>query len=177
MGVASPVTMASAQREHTSKPGAGSAPGRRRAAKSSGASRGPVGRLGDIPKLVAELHPTKNHAPKRELRELSLGSDRVLWWRCAKGPDHEWHAIVWYRRQRGLECPFCAGHRLSVTNALATLATRRRTARSRHSTSSRARAVACSGGARRGLITSGRRPSLNGSPGGDVLSAETEGSR
>jgi hypothetical protein len=43
-----------------------------------------------------------------------------VWWRCPLGPDHEWCATIKSRvgpLARG--CPFCSGHRPSVTNSLA----------------------------------------------------------
>jgi hypothetical protein len=46
--------------------------------------------VSDIPELLAEWHPTKNG----ELLpvDISYGSGRKLWWRCAEG--HEWVASM-----------------------------------------------------------------------------------
>jgi hypothetical protein len=34
------------------------------------------------------------------------GSDKKYWWKCDKGDDHEWKALV-YNRTIGSGCPFC----------------------------------------------------------------------
>lgn len=44
----------------------------------------------------------------------------MVWWKCQKGPDHEWRTRVVERSLGGKGCPFCAGQKLSVTNSLAT---------------------------------------------------------
>jgi len=69
------------------------------------------------PKLVAEWHPTRNADLFPD--EVSYGSGRRVWWKCPKGPDHEWRAAV-HNRVRGARCPFCTNQRVSVTNSLAT---------------------------------------------------------
>ena len=55
---------------------------------------------------------------------MTLSSSTKAWWKCPKGPDHEWTATVRNRssesdRSRG-GCPFCIGRKVSVTNSLAT---------------------------------------------------------
>ncbi len=52
--------------------------------------------------------------------QIAWKSSRRVWWKCPKGPDHEWQVQV-HLRARGNGCPFCANRALSVTNALATL--------------------------------------------------------
>ncbi|MCY3412105.1 MAG: restriction endonuclease [Candidatus Heimdallarchaeota archaeon] len=42
-------------------------------------------------------------------------------WKCPKGPDHEWPATPNNQTKANYGCPFCSGHRVSVTNSLATL--------------------------------------------------------
>ena len=77
--------------------------------------------LADVfPKQAAFWHPTQNGSLKPN--DVLPHSGRSFWWRCPRGPDHEWKAPV-YRRTRAhaVACPFCAGYRLSVTNSLATL--------------------------------------------------------
>lgn len=69
------------------------------------------------PALAAQWHPTRNGALTPE--QLVAGSKRPVWWRCPAGPDHEWLASVVNRTHRRSGCPFCAGLRVSVTNALA----------------------------------------------------------
>ena len=60
-------------------------------------------------------HLTKNGSltPK----DVTPGADRLVWWRCDRGPDHEWQARVCKQTRN---CPFCANHQVSVTNSLAT---------------------------------------------------------
>lgn len=74
------------------------------------------------PRLVAEWHPEKNG----DLFpfQVSYGSGKAIWWKCPGGPDHEWRARPGTRvplRNGGTNCPFCASHRASVTNSVATL--------------------------------------------------------
>ena len=47
----------------------------------------PVGKkyVSDIPELAAEWHPTKNGELVPE--DISYGSGRKLWWRCAEGHE------------------------------------------------------------------------------------------
>jgi hypothetical protein len=69
------------------------------------------------PALAAEWHPERNGA--LEPKAVVVGSGRLVWWKCPRGPDHEWQDSVAHRTQRGSGCPFCAGRRVSVTNSLA----------------------------------------------------------
>ncbi len=54
---------------------------------------------------------------------VTAGSGRMIWWRCANGPDHVWRAKP-NNRTEGAGCPFCANRSVSVTNSLATSAPR-----------------------------------------------------
>jgi hypothetical protein len=67
------------------------------------------------PSRAALWHPSKNGTLTP--RDVTPSADRTVWWRCAKGPDHEWQARVCKQTQN---CPFCANHLVSVTNSLAT---------------------------------------------------------
>jgi len=71
------------------------------------------------PEIVAEWHPTRNAA--LDPGEVSYGSGRRVWWKCARGPDHEWRASPNNRTAGRTGCPYCAGREVSVTNSLATL--------------------------------------------------------
>ena len=44
---------------------------------------------------------------------------KKYWWKCDKGPDHEWQAPVMRLAPRGHGCPYCAGKKPSSTNSLA----------------------------------------------------------
>eukprot|EP00899_Mesostigma_viride_P027014 jgi/Mesvir1/7498/Mv25822-RA.1 len=71
------------------------------------------------PQIAAQLHPTKN-GPGVDGSKILAGTAEKFWWKCNKGPDHEWEARVADRTSRGTGCPFCSGRRASVTNNLAT---------------------------------------------------------
>jgi hypothetical protein len=69
------------------------------------------------PELVAEWHPTKNGDLYPD--QVSFGSHARIWWKCPRGPDHEWVARPNHRTS-GKGCPFCCGLRVSITNSVAT---------------------------------------------------------
>src|SRR5450631_101763 len=71
-------------------------------------------------RLIAEWHPTKNGDTFPD--EVSFGSHEPIWWKCPKGPDHEWRVAPRHRTTRGRGCPFCRNRSVSVTNSLASLA-------------------------------------------------------
>ena len=71
-------------------------------------------------RLLKEFHPKKNGSLKPE--QVNLGTHNRIWWRCKKGPDHEWQASVKDRRHYNSGCPFCSNRRLSVTNSFANVA-------------------------------------------------------
>lgn len=71
-----------------------------------------------FPKLARQWHPTRNG--RLTPFDLMSGTARQVWWKCAKGPDHEWQASANHRtKPLPVGCPFCAGRRASVTNSLA----------------------------------------------------------
>src|SRR5207245_6800439 len=67
--------------------------------------------------LAAQWHPQKNGPLMPD--QVVAGSHQSVWWKCLKGPDHEWQATIHNRVQSG-GCPFCRGLRVSITNSLAT---------------------------------------------------------
>ena len=71
------------------------------------------------PDLASQWHPTRNGDLTPQ--DVVAGSNKKFWWKCCKGPDHEWVAALVDRTAKGSGCPCCAGQRLSVTNSLATL--------------------------------------------------------
>ena len=73
------------------------------------------------PDLVKEWHPSRNDAPPSSF---TYGSNRLVWWACPKGADHEWPARIADRSLKGQGCPACAGKMVSVTNSLANVAPR-----------------------------------------------------
>lgn len=72
-----------------------------------------------FPNIAAEWHPTKNGSLLPT--DVAPHSGKSIWWKCAKGLDHEWQTSVNQRtdaKRRG-GCPFCSNFRVSVTNSLA----------------------------------------------------------
>lgn len=56
------------------------------------------------PELASEWHPTKNG--KLKPTDVTVGSDKKVWWKCKKNENHVWLASV-DSRTRGTCCPFC----------------------------------------------------------------------
>jgi hypothetical protein len=48
-------------------------------------------------------------------------SKKAVWWRCPRGPDHQWQARVAPTVRTNASCPFCRNRKVSVTNSLASL--------------------------------------------------------
>jgi hypothetical protein len=72
----------------------------------------------NYPKIAAEWHPSRNGDLTPS--DVTVGSGRPVWWKCPKGPDHEWRTLI-KNRVKGDKCPFCSGKKPSVTNSLASL--------------------------------------------------------
>jgi len=66
------------------------------------------------PEIAARWHPKKNGELKPT--DVRPASNKVVWWKCNKGPDHEWQRNV---SQAGSGCPFCAGRRVAKAESLA----------------------------------------------------------
>ena len=66
-------------------------------------------------KVANQWHPTKNG--NWSPFDFSKGSDAIAWWKCKKGPDHEWQAAIYSRTGAKKGCPFCTGKRVSITNS------------------------------------------------------------
>ena len=50
------------------------------------------------------------------------GSMRTVYWKCDRGPDHQWSGQICNRTRRGgYGCPFCSNQRVSVTNSFVAL--------------------------------------------------------
>jgi hypothetical protein len=71
------------------------------------------------PNLAAEWHPTKNGTLRPD--DVVAGSHKKVWWKCPRGPDHEWKAYCYSRTHRGRGCPFCTGNIVGASNSLAAL--------------------------------------------------------
>lgn len=71
------------------------------------------------PELAAEWHPEKNG--EMTPRTVGAGSNKYAWWKCQKGPDHEWRVKTVSRTHFDSGCPYCNGKKVSVTNSLQAL--------------------------------------------------------
>ena len=70
------------------------------------------------PELSKQWHPTKNG--KLNPHNVSHSNQKVVWWKCDNGYDHEWKSSIWNRKQ-GYGCRICAGKKIVKSNCLATL--------------------------------------------------------
>jgi hypothetical protein len=69
------------------------------------------------PNLAAEWHPTRN-GPLTP-HDVVAGAARRVWWKCARGGDHEWFVSIDNRVRAGSGCPFCTGRRACAGQSLA----------------------------------------------------------
>jgi hypothetical protein len=70
------------------------------------------------PKLANEWHPTKNKDLKPE--NFTNNSNKIVWWKCPKGEDHEWNTTI-NNRSNGRGCPFCRGYKACKSTNLVTI--------------------------------------------------------
>jgi hypothetical protein len=75
-----------------------------------------------LPEVVAQWHPIMNGEVTPA--DVASQSNTKCWWKCDISPDHEWVASPGKRVNGGSRstCPCCSGHKVSVTNSLASLA-------------------------------------------------------
>ena len=71
------------------------------------------------PDIAKQWHPTKNG--NLTPFDLTIGSAKLVWWKCPKGDDHEWQNTISKRAKRGDGCPMCFGKIIVRSNCLATL--------------------------------------------------------
>ncbi len=71
------------------------------------------------PAIAAQWHRERNGDLLPA--DVVVGSTKLVWWKCLKGPDHEWRASIVNRTANGSGCPCCAGLKVSVTNSLSKL--------------------------------------------------------
>lgn len=69
------------------------------------------------PELAEQWHPTKNG--NLTPNDVTFGSNKKVWWKCDKGDDHEWEAII-VSRHKGIGCPICLNKKIVISNSLAT---------------------------------------------------------
>ena len=70
------------------------------------------------PNLAKEWHPTKNRGLTPN--DVTESSNKKVWWKCDKGDDHEWPALI-SSRSNGNGCNVCSGLTVVLSNCLATL--------------------------------------------------------
>ena len=79
----------------------------------------PGGSLAEInPELAKQWHPTKNG--DLTPYDVTPGTQKKVWWKCPKGADHEWDAVV-ADRNNGIGCAVCSNYKVVNSNCLATL--------------------------------------------------------
>ncbi|HMX44658.1 MAG TPA: zinc-ribbon domain-containing protein [Candidatus Obscuribacter sp.] len=71
------------------------------------------------PQVARDWHKTKNGSLGPQ--DVTAHTNKKVWWRCKRGPDHEWLSAVSNRTNKGAGCPACAGKQASVTNSLQSL--------------------------------------------------------
>jgi hypothetical protein len=71
------------------------------------------------PNLAAEWHPTKNG--NLTPFDVGAGTSKKVWWKCPKGDDHEWEAIIESRTRYNHGCSVCSNITIVKSNCLATL--------------------------------------------------------
>ena len=75
--------------------------------------------LADLnPELAKQWHPTKNGTLTPY--DVLPGSQVKAWWKCPKGDDHEWDAVI-ADRNKGIGCAVCSNYKIVKSNCLETL--------------------------------------------------------
>lgn len=67
------------------------------------------------PDIAAEWHPTKNTTLPQNT---APGSNKSVWWKCSKNPEHEWETAP-NSRVKGHGCPHCTGRTTFGGNTVA----------------------------------------------------------
>ncbi len=73
--------------------------------------------LATMPEVAKLLHPTKNG--KMTAKDYRIAEQTIVWWKCPKGPDHEWQARIVTKTNGSKGCPFCHKNYMSKTDTLA----------------------------------------------------------
>ena len=67
--------------------------------------------------LTKQWHPSKNG--KLTAYDIGIGSNKKVWWKCNKGDDHVWEAVI-ANREKGSGCPVCSNQKIVKSNSIAT---------------------------------------------------------
>lgn len=70
------------------------------------------------PDIAEQWHPTLNG--KLSPKDVTKGSNKRVWWKCDKGDDHEWEAVIALRTGKGYGCTICSGYKVALSTCLAT---------------------------------------------------------
>ena len=75
------------------------------------------------PDISKQWHPTKNgHLSPNDV---TIGSGKLVWWKCPKGDDHEWENSPSSRynrkEKRIIKYSVCSGRTIVKSNSLQTL--------------------------------------------------------
>jgi hypothetical protein len=70
------------------------------------------------PKLALEWYQTRNN----NLTPFNVvaGTEKKVWWKCSKGDDHIWEALISNRTRNNSGCSVCAGLTIVKSNCLST---------------------------------------------------------
>lgn len=63
------------------------------------------------PELSRQWHKVNNG--NLTPRDVRYSSNQKVWWKCPRGKDHEWEAVIYTRTKFGGGCPFCKNKRAS----------------------------------------------------------------
>lgn len=71
------------------------------------------------PHIAEQWHPTKNGNLTPSM--VTYGCDKLVWWKCPKGDDHEFEARVYCRagKNKKGKCPVCLNIQIVYSNSLA----------------------------------------------------------
>jgi uncharacterized protein YndB with AHSA1/START domain len=69
-------------------------------------------------KVLQEWHHEKNYPLTPS--NVTSGSSKTVWWKCAVDIDHEWQATISNRTTRQSGCPVCDGKKVAKSNCLST---------------------------------------------------------
>jgi hypothetical protein len=75
------------------------------------------------PEIAKQWHPTKNgHLSPNDV---TIGSGKLVWWKCLKGDDHEWenspNSRYNKKEKRIIKCSVCSGRTIVKSNSLQSL--------------------------------------------------------
>jgi len=72
------------------------------------------------PEVAKQWHPTKNG--DLTPYDVTIGSGKLVWWKCSKGNDHEWESSPNSRynkkKKRIVKCSVCSGRTIVKSNSL-----------------------------------------------------------